>query len=131
MPDTTSSPAKARLLFDPAEMAYDFGAQHPMQPRRLEALIDLLAMSNLWNQNDEQTRLHGRVATQEEVSLVHTPEYVVAVQRLSTPAESVTSDNERRELAQLALRYGFGDGDTPAIPGMHDVAARIAGGTLA
>jgi acetoin utilization deacetylase AcuC-like enzyme/GNAT superfamily N-acetyltransferase len=31
---------------------------------------------------------------------------------------------------QLALQYGFGDGDTPVLPGMHEVAANIAGGTL-
>ena len=40
------------------------------------------------------------------------------------------SVRKQAELAQLALHYGFGDGDTPALPAMHEVAARIAGGTL-
>ncbi len=37
---------------------------------------------------------------------------------------------EHEERHNLALRYGFGEGDTPALPGMHEAAARIAGGTL-
>lgn len=44
MPDQ-SVPAKARLLFDQRELAYDFGPDHPMKPSRLVALIDLLKIS--------------------------------------------------------------------------------------
>jgi len=67
--DKTSAHARARLLFDPSELAYDFGPQHPMQPRRLLALIDLLETSGLWRQDDEQTRLEGRSATARRIGL--------------------------------------------------------------
>jgi acetoin utilization deacetylase AcuC-like enzyme len=116
--------AKARLLFDSRELAYDFGPHHPMQPRRLQALIDLLETSGLWQQHDELTRLEGRSATIEELGLVHTPQYIEAVQQLSS------GDARPKEVTQFAEQYGFGDGDTPAMPGMHEVAAQIAGGTL-
>jgi acetoin utilization deacetylase AcuC-like enzyme/GNAT superfamily N-acetyltransferase len=117
------------LVFDPAEFHYDFGPGHPLQPGRLKALMDLLECSGLWRPDDEYTRLPLRAATLEELRLVHTADYIAAVQRLSRePADG--SEEERRERARLALRYGFDDGDTPAQPGMHEAAARVVGGTL-
>ena len=54
--------ARAYLLFDPAELQYDFGERHPLQPRRLVALMDLLESSGLWKQsNDAITSLPERV----------------------------------------------------------------------
>lgn len=122
---------RSRLLFDPLELSYDFGPQHPLNPARLRALMDLLECSGLWQREDERTRLQTRMATIEQLALVHSPEYIAAVQRLSTPVPAEQSDQDRHERAQLELRYGFGDGDTPALPGMHEVSALIAGSTLA
>jgi acetoin utilization deacetylase AcuC-like enzyme/GNAT superfamily N-acetyltransferase len=125
------SGSKARLLFDPTELAYDFGSQHPMQSHRLVALIDLLEASGLWRQTDESTRLDGRMATLDELKLIHTTAYLSAVQDLRTfrvPAGNTEEEQKTRE--KLARHYGLGDGDTPIFPGMHDAAARIAGGTL-
>src|SRR6266516_985823 len=121
----TSDP-RARLLFDPAALAYDFGPHHPMQPRRLIALKDLLETSGLWQEADVRTRLNGRSATLEELRLAHTPDYIAAVQRLSVPRDAVMSEVERKEWEELALHYGFADGDTPASPHMHEVAAHVA-----
>ena len=121
---------RTRLIFDPEELHYDFGPQHPLNPKRLQALVDLLEHTNLWRPDDEQTALGLRAATIQELSLAHTPEYIAAVQRLSQPEDPGIGPDERKELARLALHYGFGDGDTPALPGMHEAAARIAGGTL-
>src|SRR5207248_2165843 len=50
--------------------------------------------------------------------------------RLSIAEEAAASQQERQERNELALHYGFGEGDTPAVLGMHEAAARIAGGTL-
>jgi len=122
--------SRARLLFEPTELHYNFGPDHPLQPSRIEALIDLLKETNMWHYENEQTRLPLRSATIEELQLVHTAEYVQAVQRLSLPEEPSMTKEERDERAGLALKYGFGDGDTPALPGMHEVTANIAGGTL-
>lgn len=122
--------ARAHLLFDPGELDYDFGPDHPMQPRRLLALIDLLECCGLWQSGEQQKRLPLRAATIEELGLVHTPDYIAAVQQLSI-SEAIGINKEEREAREnLALKYGFGEGDTPALPGMHEVAACIAGGTL-
>ncbi len=129
MPDTQHDP-KARLIFDAVELKYDFGAQHPLQPDRMAALIDLLEKSGLWHSNDERTRLPLRAATMEQLSLAHTPEYIAAVQELSISSDASTDEVKRKGRMQLESRFGFGDGDTPALPGMHKVSADIAGGTL-
>ncbi len=122
--------ARARLIFDASELNYDFGPGHPLQPRRLAALIDLLESSGLWQSNDREKGLPLRPASIEELSLIHTTDYISAVQCLSTREEPGASREERTARLQLALKYGFGDGDTPALPGMHEVTARIVGGSL-
>ena len=120
-------PSRARLMFEPTELHYNFGPGHPLQPSRIEALIDLLKETNLWQYENEQTRLPLRSATLEELHLVHTQQYVQAVQTLSAPEAKNISKEEREERTSIALKYGFGDGDTPALPGMHEVTANIAG----
>src|SRR5690348_13417295 len=121
---------RVRLIFDATELRYDFGPEHPLQPGRLEALMDLLACSGLWKAEQPETRLDFRPATVNELHLVHTLDYITAVQQLSQPEAETTDKEASRERAALALKYGFGDGDTPPLPGMHEVSARIAGGTL-
>ncbi len=128
MADTQADP-RARLIFDRAELMYNFGAQHPLQPDRLASLIELLERSRLWQSSDERTRLPLRSATVAELGLVHTPEYIAAVQLLSASGKN-EGGTSLEDTQQLALRYGFEDGDTPALPGMHKVSADIAGGTL-
>jgi acetoin utilization deacetylase AcuC-like enzyme len=118
------------------ELAYDFGPEHPMKPRRIVALMDLLITSKLWAPDDELTRLPIRAASLEELKLIHTEDYITEVQRLSTPEEieafqiELSSEMPPVSVRQRAEQYGFGEGDTPPIQGMHGVASLIAGGTL-
>lgn len=130
MPDTPSVQPRARLVFDVSELRYNFGPEHPLQPARIQALIDLLEKSGLWQKEVERTHLALRSATVEELGLIHTSAYLAAVQRLSMPESVDMTQEARQERAHLALQHGFGDGDTPALPGMHEVSALIAGGTL-
>src|SRR5579859_7041554 len=109
--------SRVRLLLDQAELGYKFGEEHPMQPRRLVALMDLLESSGLWRQNNDAYQLPLRAATEEELNLVHTPDYIAAVQRLSIPEEMSLNQQDREERNELALRYGFGEEETPALPG--------------
>ncbi len=131
-----ANPSRSRLAFDLGELAYDFGSEHPMKPRRIVALMDLLIKSNLWVPDDERTRLPIRAATFEELKLIHTEDYIGEVQRLSTQEEievfqiELSSEMPPLSVRQRAEQYGFGEGDTPPIPGMHDVASLIAGGTI-
>lgn len=126
-----SAAARARLLFHRSELHYDFGPEHPLQAQRLVALIDLLERAGLWNEADPQTSLAARAATRAELELVHTPEYIDAVEVLSAHVEAGQHNQQelhRRE--QLALEYGFAEGDTPVLPGMHEVTSLIVGASL-
>ncbi|HLI68321.1 MAG TPA: acetoin utilization protein AcuC [Ktedonobacteraceae bacterium] len=125
------TPARARFMFDTAELNYDFGPEHPLQARRLVALIDLLETCGLWSKSNQNTLLPPRAATRAELELVHTPDYIEAVQKLSEPADlSQLGPDELHSREHLALDYGFAEGDTPPLPGMHEVASLIAGGSL-
>lgn len=117
-------------MFDPTELNYMFGPDHPLHPIRIRALIDLLTSSGLWQDGDVSTRLDLHPATIDELALVHTREYISAVQRLSIPEAENASDEERAQRNELAQHSGFGDSDTPPVPDMHDISARIVGGTL-
>lgn len=129
--DITTQSTRARLIFDPLELQYDFGSGHPLQGQRLEALIDLLTSSKLWNEADPTRGLPIRAATREELELVHTPLYITAVSELSFPlAESQISAAELHRREHLILDYGFAEGDTPALPDMHQIASLVAGGSL-
>src|SRR5256885_2221789 len=63
---------RARLIFDPFELHYDFGGDHPFQSHRIVALMDLLESSGLWRSDDQRQRLALRAATLEELALIHT-----------------------------------------------------------
>ncbi len=119
-----------RLLFDPAELKYDFGPGHPMQAKRVTALLDLLESSALWNPEKEETRLPFQPATIGELSVIHDLDYIQAVEHLSTPLPEDAGVERIAGRKRLALQYGFGDGDTPVLPDMHTVCATIVGGTL-
>ena len=61
--------ARARLIFHPDELNYNFGAEHPLQPSRIAALMDLLETCGLWNSGDERYRLPLRAATNEALAI--------------------------------------------------------------
>ena len=127
MPEVQSD-TRAKLIFDLKELDYDFGPEHPLQPGRIAALMDLLEICGLWQSTDASSSLPLRAATTEELSLVHTNDYISAVQTLGNLANVETLDSEHM---QLAIKYGFAEGDTPVLPHMHEVSAGIAGGSLA
>lgn len=122
--------ARARLIFHPDELGYNFGAEHPLQPARIAALMDLLEKCNLWHSANADQGLPLRAATIEELNLAHSADYIAAVQELSKGGAQVEAKDEQQRRSQLALTYGFADGDTPVLAGMHEVTACIAGGSL-
>lgn len=60
----------------------------------------------------------ARVATDDELGLVHTPRYVEVVKAAG-----------HGEAGDWWM-FGFGPGDNPTFPGMHEASARVAGGSL-
>lgn len=118
MPDTRCS---ALLIHRPEYEAYDFGPEHPLRPERMRCGLDLIAAAGLGPEPHE--RVAPPPASADELRLVHSTDYVLAVQRLSAFAGEPAMRGEAR-------RWGLGEGDCPAFGGMHEASAAIAGGTL-
>ena len=112
------SEVTAALIWDPAVTGYRFRPDHPFNPKRLELTVSLIEALGLLD--GERARMVApRVATEAELLMVHSPEYVEAVQRFSAGGDP--SD---------AWRWGLGTDDTPIFPGMHEITALVTGATL-
>jgi len=70
---------KLLLAYHPAFLEHDSGPGHPEYPERIEAVMGALEAVP-WVDRIEQ--IEARLATQEEVALVHNPKYVEAMRRL-------------------------------------------------
>ena len=99
------------LVFGPRSLAYDFGPQHPLTPKRFGPGIDLLRAVGA------EPSLAPDPATDEELLRIHLPAYVEAVRRFSVdPSRSGA--------------MGIGLSDNPAFAGMHEAGATVAAGSL-
>lgn len=108
---------KAEFVYSEELLKYRFSQEHPFNQYRLKITLDLLQKSNLI---EEHHIIPPRIATDEELQLVHDPNYVQAV-RLA--GQGLLS-NEQAE------NYGLGTEDTPMFPNMHEASALLVGGTL-
>ena len=106
------------LIASPALWSSGHGSGHPLRPERLRRTLDLMAACGLLARKNV-TVLPPRLATDEELALFHTPEYVDAVRRLS-----------RGDRGPDASRFNFGPGDNPVFAGMYESEAVKAGGAL-
>ena len=98
------------LAADPSVIRHDIGPGHPEQPARFSAVMNRLEQSGLAR---ELIRLPVRTATDDELALVHTREYVELV---------------GREVSQG--RAQLSTGDTDICPESEDAARRAAGCAL-
>jgi acetoin utilization protein AcuC len=99
------------LVYGPRSTTYDFGAAHPLTPRRFGTGISLLETLGA------VPGLAPEPASDEELAWVHDPAYIEHVKR--SGFEPVA-----------AFGMGIGPGDTPAFEGMHEASASVAGGSL-
>ncbi|MEF3303941.1 acetoin utilization protein AcuC [Paenibacillus sp. GYB003] len=110
----------AVYVFHDDELRYRFNDTHPFDPERLLMTRDLLEKAGALQPSQMR---EPRAATEEELLLAHTPEYIAEVKALSEPApsEQAIADSDR---------FGLNTEDTPFFPGMHDVTRRIVGGSI-
>jgi acetoin utilization protein AcuC len=96
---------------------YKFSSHHPFNQFRLKLTVDLL---NRINALDHYQIIPPRMATEEELTLIHDPSYIDAVKKAGQGL-----------LPQgIAENYGLGTEDTPIFPNMHEASALMVGGTL-
>jgi acetoin utilization protein AcuC len=100
------------VVFGAPSLRYDFGAEHPLTPRRFGPGIDLLRALGA------NRFLSPPEATDEQLTRVHAADYVSTVRLLS----------ENPDAGPMA---GFAPwGDDPPFSGMHEAAATVAGGSI-
>ncbi|WML45678.1 acetoin utilization protein AcuC [Neobacillus sp. PS3-40] len=105
------------FIFSDELLKYKFSKHHPFNQFRLELTVDLLKRLNAL---DPLAVLPPRIATDEELCLIHDPIYIEAVKK----AGRGILPNE------IAGNYGLGSEDTPIFPNMHEASSILVGGTL-
>ncbi|MGQ0520031.1 MAG: acetoin utilization protein AcuC [Actinomycetota bacterium] len=96
---------------------YDHGPQHPLRPARVILTRELIHACGIVD-GVRVVETPARSATDDELLLVHGERYVDAVRRAG---HGETGD---------WWEFGFGPGDNPIFPGMHEASARVAGASL-
>ncbi len=104
----------------PRLAAYVMRADHPLKPHRYRLVYETLQRLGAFERPNARI-VGGRIATDDELALVHDRSYIDAVRRISEGDESV--DPAAWGLHEL--------GDTPAWRGMHEDSALVAGTSLA
>jgi acetoin utilization protein AcuC len=96
---------------------YDHGPGHPLRPERVLLTWDLIEAYGL--HAAAGVRVVGcRQASDDEVALVHTRDYIEATRRAGHGEEGPW------------WRYGYGPGDNPVFDRMHEAAALVVGASL-
>ena len=99
---------------------YYYGPGHPMKPHRLQMTHNLILSYSLYKKMDVY-RPHW--ATDEEMSLFHSPDYVDFIRR-------VNPDNQHEpQFAKQLQRFTVGE-DCPVFDGLYDYCRVYSGGTI-
>jgi acetoin utilization protein AcuC len=105
------------LVRAPGAHRYDHGPQHPLRPERVQLTWELIDAYGL-SEAPGVITLGCEPARDAALELVHTWEYLEATRRAGHGEEGPWS------------RWGYGPGDNPIFPNMHEAAALVAGASL-
>ncbi|MDC3415786.1 acetoin utilization protein AcuC [Aquibacillus salsiterrae] len=108
---------KAAFVYSKQYTNYKFTADHPFNQLRVELTKDLLETEN---QLKEKHIIEPRIATDEEIGLVHDKDYIKAV-KLAGEGNLSLDDG---------VEFGLGTEDTPMFVNMHQASALLVGGSL-
>jgi acetoin utilization protein AcuC len=108
---------RAAFIYSEELLSYKFSSHHPFNQFRLKLTVDLLTRIRGL---DSEHIIAPRMATEEELALIHDPSYIDAVKK----AGHGQLPNE------IAENYGLGTEDTPVFANMHEASSLLVGGTL-
>jgi len=108
---------KPLYVYDKSLLEYRFNDQHPFNQMRVKMTTDLLASSEFLKEEDI---IKPRKATDEELLLVHQPDYVEAVKKAG---EGTLPESQMES-------YGLASDDTPTFDDMHEKSKMLVGATL-
>lgn len=107
----------SKYVYSKELLKYRFSDQHPFNQMRLVLTTDLLRSMNVLH---DQDIVPARVATDEELALVHDIHYIEAVKQAGLGTLSAAKCDS----------FGLNTNDTPNFEGMHESSAYLVGGTL-
>lgn len=99
---------------------YKLSETHPLTPERVTLSLDLIEAYGL-HQLPNVHLVDCRTATDEEIGLIHTAEFIDATRR--------AGHGENGPWARYGYAVG-GVGDNPIFPDMHEAAALVTGASL-
>ena len=108
----------AGLVLCPEARGYDHGPEHPLRPQRVLYTWSLIEACGLLDRSNV-SRLACHVAEDADIGLVHSDAFIDATKRAG-----------HGELDEW-WRFGYGPGDNPIFPNMHEAAAFVVGASLA
>ena len=110
---------RAAFVYDDTLSRHELRSDHPMRPVRLRYTHDLLQSYGAFD-GETSKLLLPRPATEEELKLLHSADYVSAVRSFSLGLTGYDPS-----------RFNFaGQGDNPIYPGMYDAAILSTGASL-
>lgn len=107
------------LIYSDSYQDYNFSPWHPMKPVRLLLTAELIKAYEVPGLANSRI-IEPRIATDEELMLIHDRAYIERVKELSHPGVEKS----------VAVGWGLGTGDNPIFPYMHTASATITGASL-
>jgi acetoin utilization protein AcuC len=109
---------RAAFVYSDRFASFDYGREHPMKPARLRLTRELMEALGLVNLPSSKI-VEARSATDEELLLFHTPEYI-----------TVLKEAESGMLPAEGAAHGLGYSDNPVFRGVFEWSALCAGASL-
>jgi acetoin utilization protein AcuC len=109
-----------RVIFvsSPALWEHGHGPNHPLKPERLRRTVELLSEYGALDAPNVRV-VTSRLATDDELALFHTREYIDVVKALDAGDTDLP-----------AWRYGFGPGDNPVFENMYETESLKVGSAI-
>ncbi|MEH7106369.1 MULTISPECIES: acetoin utilization protein AcuC [Bacillaceae] len=108
---------RCSFVYSEELLNYKFSSHHPFNQFRLKLTVDLLHKMNAL---DSTQIIPPRMASEEELKLIHDPNYIEAVKKAG---HGLLQE-------EIAENYGLGTEDTPIFANMHEASSLLVGGTL-